>query len=400
MGSAMLELDGDGLVISYEEYHSYGTTAFHSVRSGVEVSARRYRYIRRERDEETGLYYMSARYYASWLGRWASADPAGLVDGPGLFTYAKDNPVRFVDPNGTDSKEPQEIRVRELPKGAPKGLQRWAYSDRGGGLTTDPKEFAARAIGPVFVYDPNAPEANTAELRKADALARARQLGSTAAVGARGESSESFEEAVAKVEARIAARKANQTTQQLALLAGILNLELGEDLSAREGTNPHGIVGGENRGGSSSPTIQGIISVLQIAGVFVSGRFIKKILQGKTAALTFKPIPTTTKAQGWWPRISAVAPDWAQKGAHIHIEGIELAVRPGRDGDIVFKSVFSSQNQKQVESAINIAEQALEDPGFRQRLYNAAGRAVVLMKNEARAAELRQLMHSLSKRGL
>ncbi|WP_434043958.1 MULTISPECIES: SpvB/TcaC N-terminal domain-containing protein [Sorangium] len=100
LGSASLEVDGAGLVIGYEEYHPYGTTAYWSTASGIEVSQRRYRYTGKEKDEETGLYYYGARYYAAWLGRWTAADPAGLVDGPNLYAYVSGNPIVFRDPTG------------------------------------------------------------------------------------------------------------------------------------------------------------------------------------------------------------------------------------------------------------------------------------------------------------
>jgi len=103
LGSAALELDDDGFVISYEEYHPYGTTAYHAVASGVEVSAKRYRYTGKERDEETGLNYHGARYYVPWLGRWTSADPAGLVDGANVYTYTRNNPSNHTDPSGRES---------------------------------------------------------------------------------------------------------------------------------------------------------------------------------------------------------------------------------------------------------------------------------------------------------
>jgi RHS repeat-associated protein len=74
------------------------------VRSGVEVSAKRYRYTGKERDEETGLYYHGARYYAAWLGRWASPDPSGLVDGPNIYEYAGCNPINIVDPTGREGE--------------------------------------------------------------------------------------------------------------------------------------------------------------------------------------------------------------------------------------------------------------------------------------------------------
>ncbi len=69
-------------VISYEEYYPYGSTSYQAGRSVAEVSLKRYRYTGKEKDEETGFYYHGARYYAPWLGRWTSCDPAGLVDGP------------------------------------------------------------------------------------------------------------------------------------------------------------------------------------------------------------------------------------------------------------------------------------------------------------------------------
>ncbi len=112
LGSAMLEVDETGLIISYEEYHPYGTSAYRSARSGVEVSARRYRYTGKERDEETGLYYHGARYYAAWLGRWTSADPLGIgADGPGLYNYTRGSPIVYSDPSGTDSVDDQAATV-------------------------------------------------------------------------------------------------------------------------------------------------------------------------------------------------------------------------------------------------------------------------------------------------
>jgi RHS repeat-associated protein len=99
LGSACLELDEQGRVISYEEYMPYGSTSYEAVRSQTETP-RRYRYTGKERDEETGLYYNGSRYYAPWFGRWSSCDKGGLTNSANGYEYVRGNPIRLTDPNG------------------------------------------------------------------------------------------------------------------------------------------------------------------------------------------------------------------------------------------------------------------------------------------------------------
>jgi RHS repeat-associated protein len=107
--SVILELDEKAQIISYEEYTPYGSTSFQSGQILAEIKLKRYRYTGKERDEESGLYYHDARYYGPWLGRWMSADPAGLVDGANLYRYTHNNPIRFVDPTGQDPQSGTNI---------------------------------------------------------------------------------------------------------------------------------------------------------------------------------------------------------------------------------------------------------------------------------------------------
>lgn len=118
LGSASLELDENADVISYEEYYPYGSTSYQAVRSknpgSVEVSTKRYRYTGKERDEETGLYYHGARYYAPWLGRWVSCDPMTRNNGNSPFVYGYLCPLRYTDPDGKEEKEsPPENQENE-----------------------------------------------------------------------------------------------------------------------------------------------------------------------------------------------------------------------------------------------------------------------------------------------
>src|SRR5690554_4907059 len=67
--SASLELDETGAIISYEEYHPYGTTSYQANNSGIKAVAKRYRYTGEERDEESGLYYLGRGItYRGWRG--------------------------------------------------------------------------------------------------------------------------------------------------------------------------------------------------------------------------------------------------------------------------------------------------------------------------------------------
>jgi len=103
LGSASLELDDQAQIISYEEYTPYGSTSYQAVRSQTETP-KRYRYTGKERDEESGLYYHGARYYAAWVGRWTSTDPGAISDGLNIYAFVRDRPLILIDPNGRDAQ--------------------------------------------------------------------------------------------------------------------------------------------------------------------------------------------------------------------------------------------------------------------------------------------------------
>jgi RHS repeat-associated protein len=100
LGSVAMELDGAERLLSYEEYHPFGTTAYRATGSALQVAERRYRYSGMERDEESGFSYHSARYYAPWIGRWTKPDVAALDDGINDYQYTSGNPIRLTDPTG------------------------------------------------------------------------------------------------------------------------------------------------------------------------------------------------------------------------------------------------------------------------------------------------------------
>lgn len=167
LGSAVLETNEHGEVISYEEYHPFGTTAYRSAKPGFDLSLKRFRFSGKERDDETGLYYFGARYYAPWLGRWTSSDPAGFAAGINLFRYCANNPVLFHDPNGTQEKTVTTYPLNEETFGK--------LAEE-----TDPAKFSAglRAMGFDFTgYDKEGKELAAGPDGKGRGLAKATKTG-------------------------------------------------------------------------------------------------------------------------------------------------------------------------------------------------------------------------------
>ncbi|HEU0054266.1 MAG TPA: RHS repeat-associated core domain-containing protein, partial [Longimicrobium sp.] len=97
LGSATVVVDGGGGWVNREEFTPYGETVFGG------FARKRYRFTGMERDGESGLACHGVRYYASWLGRWTSTDPAGMADGPNVYAYCRGNPVGYHDRGGTEA---------------------------------------------------------------------------------------------------------------------------------------------------------------------------------------------------------------------------------------------------------------------------------------------------------
>jgi RHS repeat-associated protein len=104
LDSASLELDDQAQIVSYEEYSPYGSTTYQAVRSRTETP-KRYRYTGKERDEETGLSYHEARYYAPWLARWTATDPITSAPDQSQYAAFANNPIRFTDRTGNQDDD-------------------------------------------------------------------------------------------------------------------------------------------------------------------------------------------------------------------------------------------------------------------------------------------------------
>jgi RHS repeat-associated protein len=111
LGSTGFVTDEHANLTEHTEYFAFGETWVNE--HPAQPTPVPYQYGAKEFDDETGLYYYGARYYNPRTQLWQSPDPildqyldgapAGGVQQPSnlaLYTYAKDNPVKYTDPDG------------------------------------------------------------------------------------------------------------------------------------------------------------------------------------------------------------------------------------------------------------------------------------------------------------
>lgn len=102
LGNVQVVLNERGQTHSREEHYPYGGSSLNS------FAQKRYRFTGKERDEESGLHYHSARYYAPWMGKWVSADPLGVDAGINSYTYSMNDPINLIDPDGLEDEIPKK----------------------------------------------------------------------------------------------------------------------------------------------------------------------------------------------------------------------------------------------------------------------------------------------------
>ncbi len=102
-GDVIALTDGTGNIVAKYEYDSWGNPSTSEERTGIALE-NPIRYAGYHFDEETGLYYLMARYYHPTHGVFLSLDPdPGDSDDiltQNGYTYANNNPVMMVDPDG------------------------------------------------------------------------------------------------------------------------------------------------------------------------------------------------------------------------------------------------------------------------------------------------------------
>ncbi len=117
LGSVDVVLDEEGEVVERRDYLPYGQERY--VHEELNAPDTAQGFTGKELDDETGLNYYMTRYYDSDVGRFIQPDPLLLridqmtedernefLSNPqnlNAYTYAKNNPVKYVDPDGEEA---------------------------------------------------------------------------------------------------------------------------------------------------------------------------------------------------------------------------------------------------------------------------------------------------------
>ena len=103
LGSSSYISNLDGEVVQHIEYVPFGEVFLEEKNAKWNTP---YLFTSKELDRETGLYYFGARYQDPKLGIFISVDPlAEKFRGWSSYTYALNNPLKFIDPDGRSSKD-------------------------------------------------------------------------------------------------------------------------------------------------------------------------------------------------------------------------------------------------------------------------------------------------------
>ena len=76
----------------------YEYDVFGAIRSEVGTGGNPRKFTGKEYESDVKLYYYGARYYDPYTGRFTQRDPIG--DGNNWYAYARNNPLRYIDPTG------------------------------------------------------------------------------------------------------------------------------------------------------------------------------------------------------------------------------------------------------------------------------------------------------------
>jgi RHS repeat-associated protein len=110
LGTRRVQANGSGVVEESIQSLPFGDNLVEVAGSAsCTEDATEHHFTGKERDSESGNDYFGARYFGSSMGRFMTPDPSGLLaqhaadpQSWNLYAYARNNPLKYLDPDGLD----------------------------------------------------------------------------------------------------------------------------------------------------------------------------------------------------------------------------------------------------------------------------------------------------------
>ncbi len=139
-GTPLAMTDAGGRVVWQADYMPFGEEDL--ITGTIEND---HKFVGKEQDSETGLYYFGARYMEPAIGRFMSPDPVGAIDSHSgsinqrillnpqrlnYYAYGLNNPYKYIDSDGNQANivgDPAVPTLQRIPR--PSDIIRWLNGD-------------------------------------------------------------------------------------------------------------------------------------------------------------------------------------------------------------------------------------------------------------------------------
>ncbi|QMV42440.1 RHS repeat-associated core domain-containing protein [Cohnella cholangitidis] len=146
-GDVVQTVSEDGTVENQYDYDIFGNPTL-----TIEMYAASIRYAGEFYDAETGLYYLRARYYDPYIGRFISEDTyEGKINDPlslNRYTYANNDPIMYVDPTGHAAKKNNAtVLLKDVVKDGYGGSLYWDNKNKAVTIKINNQKVTIKADG-------------------------------------------------------------------------------------------------------------------------------------------------------------------------------------------------------------------------------------------------------------
>ncbi|QMV42438.1 RHS repeat-associated core domain-containing protein [Cohnella cholangitidis] len=146
-GDVVQTVSEAGTVENQYDYDIFGNPTL-----TIEMYAASIRYAGEFYDAETGLYYLRARYYDPYIGRFISEDTyEGKINDPlslNRYTYANNDPIMYVDPTGHAAKKNNAtVLLKDVVKDGYGGSLYWDNKNKAVTIKINNQKVTIKADG-------------------------------------------------------------------------------------------------------------------------------------------------------------------------------------------------------------------------------------------------------------